>query len=243
MGRIFLTNADKAITLFPSELRVGLEHVYGEGNFVHDALSRPMTTGEQFEIGDVVEAPITVDVMDSLLWEKLTTEMLFHDIPMFEHLAAGLALFGWNPDRDVPALHARGHNTIRKAFVERIALGFGFAFVAAKFLGAIVSDALSFTATVLPHRRSLSALNASKEGALLGHFMLFSAKTFAGAVGGLFAVLLDVSRQIALLHKERAATMLARKLCGLRTRTTVILSSIRHDVPQGLGFRAIQVGV
>lgn len=117
------------------ELGVEGDHLHREGNLVCDHLSGAVARGPQTQILGPIVGSLAVDMMDSLLREERSSDLLFHDVTVFEHFDGGRA---WEPDSHiaVPAEVARGLPVgilggVLKAFVK------SFALLAAKLAPAI----------------------------------------------------------------------------------------------------------
>ena len=71
---------------------VSAQHFDGERNFIDNALAGAVTTAEQFEVADVVVESVAVDVVDGFFGAECASDVLFHDVPMFENFKRGLAV-------------------------------------------------------------------------------------------------------------------------------------------------------
>ena len=70
---------------FGSEVGILLKHGDCERDFIDDALPGAVAAGEQFKVLQRVVAPVSVNVVDSFLGEKLSPDVLLHDETMLEN--------------------------------------------------------------------------------------------------------------------------------------------------------------
>jgi hypothetical protein len=77
---------------FTGELGVEPQHFDCEGDFVHDALAGAVATGEQLQVGNVIEGAVAVDVVDGLFRQQPSADVLFHDVTMSEKFPRTLAI-------------------------------------------------------------------------------------------------------------------------------------------------------
>jgi hypothetical protein len=70
---------------FGSEVGILLKHGDCERDFIDDARAGAVPTGKQFEVPQRVVAPVSVNVMDGFLGEKLSPDVLLHDEAVLEN--------------------------------------------------------------------------------------------------------------------------------------------------------------
>lgn len=80
-----LIRLDQSVACPERKLGVGLQHFYGEVDFVSHALPGAVAGREKFEIGLPVIGFLAVDVMDSLILGEGSADHLLHDVTMVEH--------------------------------------------------------------------------------------------------------------------------------------------------------------
>jgi hypothetical protein len=177
---------------FSSEVGVLLKHGDRERDFIDDALAGAVPTGKQFEVPQRVVAPVSVNVMDGFLGEKLSPDVLLHDEAVFENVPRGLAVRPRNdhanvaiPDDALCGLGV-GVQTLVMLSPESRA-----AFRAAKSLGKVKRSA-GFPSC----GESFPALDAGKD--VLGFCVGAPAQSGAGdrAVRGVFPKFLPVFGQV-----------------------------------------------
>jgi len=84
------------------EIRVVGEDFYSESDLIGNALTGAVVTQEQFKVFNPVVGSIPVDVVNSLPFTKLTSDMLLHDIPMFENVSGRGSVYPSNGDTHIP---------------------------------------------------------------------------------------------------------------------------------------------
>lgn len=166
------------------------EHVYGEGDFVGDALARWLSLGPKFQVFQSVIVALAVFVMNAFAFYKRTAKVLFHSVAMLLHdssLPAGVEVCR-DGNKHVPLL------TVISSFLGTVkslrgskAAKFRATFRAAQFL------LLVYRSTWAPlYRHWIAALNAVNLPLLVGELTTLSA-AFGRAVFRVFAPLFPVT--------------------------------------------------
>ena len=88
------------------DVRVGTKDIDCEVDFVDNSLSRPVATGIEFEVFDSVICFDSIDVVDGFFGQEFSTDVLFHDVPMFEYFVHRNAVVGGNTQNCVATFNS-----------------------------------------------------------------------------------------------------------------------------------------
>lgn len=87
---------NQIVSEFAPKFGVEQKHLYREVDLVDDALAGTVPTGKEFEIFQFIESLVPVHMMHSLFGKKLSSEMLFHNVPVFKNITRGFSIFSRN---------------------------------------------------------------------------------------------------------------------------------------------------
>lgn len=205
------------VTEFSPKFRVGEKHFDCEIDLVDDALTGTVPTGEQFQVTDAIEGSVPVDVVDCFLGKQFTSQVLLHDVPVFEDVfSKRFSVAGRNPEFyvSVPSL---GSRDLRQPVFLSVDFAYPLvlALFGAKFLFAMYS-ARAFTARSIEF---FSAVFAVGLVSLVGVFASSEVRARHRAIQRVFAVFNAVRAHVAGLVKEGFSAFSAteldqRFLCG-----------------------------
>jgi hypothetical protein len=205
----------------PSEFGVQAKNVNCELDLVHDALARTVATGKKLKVFNRIMLTIAVNVVNGFFGKKLSTDVLFHDVAMFKHVASS----GFWPN-------------VSRKMNPNVAVSFYvfpvFAIVELLFSASAVILAFAFSITELLfviQRTAWSAAERIHFIALLACEKISFGSIFAspfrrawyGAVKRIFSELISISIQVSRLVRKWISTFSAVKRDAFRqsSRATV----------------------
>lgn len=195
------------------------QHFNREFYLVDDSLSRSVTTVEQFEVFDSVVGSNTIDVMDGLLGEEVSTNVLRHNEPVLEHRVfnAGDATGHGNPHVAVPLGMFLNVPAV-KARESGISLVFSLALAIAKSLIVVKSAARSTAQGIF-----FAALLTGKCVTRFRGFATAVGRAFHSTVKRVTSEFFAVGGRVGLLHHKRFVAFGACKLqrSNSRSRATM----------------------
>jgi hypothetical protein len=201
------------------ELGIETNHLYREGDLVLDALSRPMAAAEQFEVLDPVVGTLSVKVVNGLVGCQGASEVLLHDVPVFEHLALFPGTTDVSRQREpniaVPldvAIHFAGS----KSFFRTSTQPFVLACAIAKTLRSVVLGATAPFQDGAFHRGGLAALFAYDRASFFGISTTPEGAAWNRAVHRVLPVGSIVDADLAVSTSERFAAPFAGKRNSFR---------------------------
>lgn len=203
----------------PGKFGVELQHVDRKLHLVDDSLPRPMPAAEQFEVGQIVVEPVTVDVVDGFFGEKFASEVPRHDVPVLKNFVGGLAVLSGNSQDRVFTLDAPSGLRQSVFLPVDFARPFVFALFAAKHLFSVES-ARAFQSSFV---KFFAAVFAVCFVSFISVFPTALVGTRHRAIKRVFVELFSVRFHVRRLHGERRAAFFAVKNDGfsLRRRSAV----------------------
>jgi hypothetical protein len=187
---------------------IGCENFDREVDFVDDSLAGSVATVEQFEVFDSVVRSQTVDVMDSLFGEQISSYVFGHDVAVLEHLVFFAGDKAGNRDPDVAMSLDMLADVAAFKFGERFcSLVRSFALRIAVFLLFVYA-----TARLATFRIRIAACEASKSVPRFACLATSNARTLARTVHRAAFVFLFVRVHEGLHHRECLAAFAASEV-------------------------------
>lgn len=179
-----------------SEFGVERQHFYGESDFIDDALTGTVSTGEELQITEIVEGSVAVDVVNCFVRPKFPSNFLFHNVAVLKNLDGFFTRFRTNRHSHV-AVSTKSR--LRDAIGVRVEHRFLMKFVSA-FLVTNPAAEIEIVRTVaVDGRKCVSAIETSPSFffELFGSQALVSPRAFATAVFRVFSPLLSIRSQMS----------------------------------------------
>lgn len=190
------------------EFGVEGQNLYRELHLVNDTLTGTVAAGEKLKVLQPVMLPVSVDVVDRLFGEQITSEVFGHDVTVFHDGMAFAGHEGWNRNPDVSmALDVSPVVSSLKTGESFTGMMGVFAVLAAKFL-FLVNTSSRFSTFV----QRLSALLASES--IFGFRIFFAANVRARtrAIKRPAFVFYQICVQVGTHHPKRFATFFAGEI-------------------------------
>lgn len=201
-----------AFTILGRRVEVGVtgEQFSRVGQLVGDSLSRPVIARKEFQVLDPVVVPVAVDVVNSFVGKKLSSNILFHHVAMLKDFVHRNTVGRGKAKHDVISFDAA--RDLRRSVFGSINFAgpFVFALPAAKALCS-VERAIAFSSASVEQRAAVLARSSVPFVRVLAPT---DVRARHGAVQRVFAMLLAVRRKVARLHGERFAAGFAGKFHG-----------------------------
>lgn len=205
-------------------LGVEPEHVYGEGDFVGDALAGRLPLIPEFQVFITVICALAVFVVDIFNWKKWPAKLLFHEISVLKHLdfLSGRAQVSRDGNPNVTTLNVKTLFAFIKQFWCALRSKFRTTGGAAKFLLLVNSPA--WTAL---NRHWFAALNAAYLPFFVGKHPTFAA-TLSRAIQRVATMPFAITAKLTRAAYEFTTTHFANKgdpIHPLRTSVVSVVAS------------------
>lgn len=192
-----------------AELGVLAQYLDGELHLVDNSLSGAVAAVEQFEVFDPIVRTDAVNVMDGFFGEKVATDVLRHDVAVFENRSRA-AVSRQHGNRDPHVAVAFGMFLVPAAFkfmLRFLLLCFYLALGAAVFLFAVDSPSAAFALSCAMF--FFAAILADKLVSFVRIFPTSDIGALRRAVQRVSSELFFVSSEVGLQHGKRVAAFLA----------------------------------
>ncbi len=196
-----------------ADFGVEQEKLDREFQLVDYALSGAMIRTEQFEISDTVVEPVTVDVVHGFFGAKLTSDVLFHSMSVFQNMLDWFSCASRNSKQNIMASFAFSDSRKAMLFTVQLAYPFIFALFAAYFLFDVNTPAVIAMASVL-----FAAVYTDEFISRLGIFAATCVRAGHRTVQRFAIEFLSVGGKIRLHHRKRLLAFFACKVDGSSTR-------------------------
>lgn len=198
-----MSKLDQRDTCGLGEFGVQAQHLDREGNFIDNALPSAMLAVEQFEVFDSVVGSGSVSVVDSLFSAQFASEVLFHDVAVFQDrvFSSRNSRRNGQPYVAVSCFDVPGGAFFVESLQSFVALVLGFAFAVAEFLLRVNASARLASAVLY-----FSALKALEPIASVGTLFSSGVRARHRAVQRVSVEFLSVRREVRLHHGERIST-------------------------------------
>lgn len=199
-------NFDQSQADSAGEFGVKAEHFRRVSDFVRDVLPRSVSGGKQSKIGDHIPASVPVDVMDGLIGQQQTSEVLLHNVSVFKEFPGPIAISSRHHDAPISVFVLVARNLLVR-IVRLVGQG---AKLRPAFCAAQSFLAIDGSARTSLDRHEFAALNARHLPLLVREFFRLSSAE-GGAIERVTVPLLSDCRGYAGFHLKRVSALFTHK--------------------------------